>query len=108
MRMKRLVVAALAALVALTAWSPRARADISLQDFGLNINGTAYDYNNLGQPDTTTLPGMNATAFSTATSGNGMDTGLGTLVFTFNPGVPGSYFVNFYFDAEASVPFFNE
>ena len=105
--MKRLMMAAFALLI-LLAWSPQARADIALQDFGVNINGTTYDYNNLGQPDTTTLPGMNATAFSTATSGDLADTGLGTLVYTFNPGSPGSYFVNFYFDEEAAVPFFNE
>jgi hypothetical protein len=105
--MKQFMMAGLAVIVAMTL-GPPARADIALQDFGVNINGTTYDYNNLGQPDTTTLPGMNATGFSTFTSGDGLGTGLGTLIYTFNPGSPGSYFVNFYFDEEASVPFFNE
>lgn len=87
---------------------PAAFADSSLEDFGVNINGTVYDYQNPGQTDPTTLPGMNATGFSTFTSGDLADTGLGTLVYTFNPGAAGSYFVNFYFDEEASAPFYNE
>jgi PEP-CTERM motif-containing protein len=87
---------------------PQARADVSLQDFGVNINGTTNDYNNQSETDTTTLPGMNASGFSTATSGDGLDTGLGALIYTFNPGAAGSYFVNFYFDLSASTPFFNE
>ena len=104
--MKRLLI--LAALLVPIAWASQARADIALQDFGVNINGTAYDYNNLGQTDPTTLSGMNATGFSTFTSGDDLGTGLGTMIYTFNPGVAGTYFVNFYFDEEASVPFFNE
>jgi PEP-CTERM motif len=106
--MKRLMTVASVVILVLAAWSPQARADISLQDFGVNINGTAYDYNNLGQPDPTALPGMNATAFSTFTSGDTLGTGLGTLIYTFNPGAAGSYFVNFYFDESAGVPFYNE
>jgi hypothetical protein len=105
--MKQFMMAGFIVIVAMTL-SPAARADIALQDFGVNINGTTYDYNNLGQPDTTTLPGMDASGFSTFTSGDGLDTGLGTLIYTFNPGVAGSYFVNFYFDEEAGIPFFNE
>jgi hypothetical protein len=106
--MKRFLMAC-AALLVLSAWTPQAQAhDTALQDFGVNINGTAYDYNNLGQTDPTTLPGMNASGFSTFTSGDLAGTGLGTLTYTFNPGSAGSYFVNFYFDEEASVPFFNE
>jgi len=73
---------------------------ISLQDFAVNVNGTSSDYNNLGDADPTALPGMNAGGFDTGT-------GLGSLVFTFNPGA-GSYFVNFYFDHEGSLPFYNE
>ncbi len=96
-------------MLVLSAWTPQAQAhDTALQDFGVNINGTAYDYNNLGQTDPTTLPGMNASGFSTFTSGDLAGTGLGTLTYTFNPGSAGSYFVNFYFDEEGSVPFFNE
>lgn len=74
---------------------------IGLQDFAVNVNGTKSDYNNLADADPTALTGMNAGGFNTST-------GLGSLVFTFNPG-PGSYFVNFYFDHELTdVPFFNE
>jgi PEP-CTERM motif-containing protein len=104
MRRLELAVLTIAGLIAAV---PQARADIALQDFGVNINGTAYDYNNLGQTDPTTLPGMNASGFSTFTSGDGLGTGLGTLQYTFN-GAPGSYFVNFYFDESVSVPFYNE
>jgi hypothetical protein len=87
---------------------PLAHADIMLQDFAVNINGTSYDYNNLSQTDPTTLPGMNASGFDTYTSGADTGTGLGTLTYTFNPGVAGSYFVNLYFDYEVSTPFYNE
>jgi hypothetical protein len=104
--MQRFAITLLA--VGLTAALPQARADISLQDFGVNINGTTYDYNNLSQTDPTTLPGMNASGFSTGTSGDLADTGLGTLTYTFNPGAPGPYFVNFYFDHSAALPFYNE
>jgi PEP-CTERM motif len=96
-------------LVALTpAFADPTCSTCSLQDFGVNINGSTYDYNNVNQPDTTTLAGMNATGFSTATSGDMADTGLGTITYTFNPGSAGSYFVNFYFDEEVSTPFYNE
>ena len=88
--------------------NPSARADIALQDFAVNINGTAYDYNNLGQTDPTTLAGMNASGFSSFTSGDLAGTGLGSLIYTFNPGAAGSYFVNFYFDESAGAPFYNE
>lgn len=106
--MKRFLVLVCAGLLALLAQSPQAKADGSLQDIAVNINGTIYDYNNTGQPDLTTLSGMNATAFSTYTSGDKAGTGLGTLTFTFNPGAPGTYFVNFYIDESAGTPFFNE
>lgn len=101
-------VAAMFAVSAGVIWGPQARADISLQDFGININGTAYDYNNQSQPDPTTLSGMNATGFSTYTSGDMLGTGLGQLIYTFDPGSAGSYFVNFYFDESAGTPFYNE
>jgi hypothetical protein len=87
---------------------PQARADIALEDFAININGTSYDYNNSSQTDPTTLSGMNASGFSTFTSGDGKGTGLGKIIYTFDPGAPGSYFVNLYFDIEAATPFFNE
>jgi hypothetical protein len=87
---------------------PLAHADIMLQDFAVNINGTSYDYNNLSQPDPTTLPGMDATGFNSYTSGNDSGTGLGSLVYTFDPHAAGSYFVNFYFDYGVSAPFYNE
>ena len=85
------------AVMLCAALAPQARAD--LQDFALNINGTSYDYNNLADPYP--APGLNVAGFNTTT-------GLGTLQLTFNPGVPGSYFVNFYYDFEVGVPFFNE
>lgn len=80
---------------------------ISLQDFAVNVNGTSYDYNNLGDTDPTTLTGMNATGFSSYTTGDTLGTGLGSLIYTFNA-APGAYFVNFYFDLSAGVPFYNE
>jgi hypothetical protein len=106
MVMKSLILAT-CAVIALIASEQQARADILLQDFAVNVNGTVSDYNNLLTTDPTTLSGMNATGYSTSTTGDGLGTGLGTLVFTYNPG-PGSYFVNFLFDLEAGTPFYNE
>jgi hypothetical protein len=83
---------------------------ISLQDLAVNVNGTTADYNNLLDPhgDPTLLPGMNASGFSSYTTGDTLGTGLGSLVYTFNPGAAGSYFVNFYLDDSAGTPFYNE
>ena len=76
---------------------------IGLQDFAINVSGTTSDYNNLADSD------PSSAAFGTNASGFNTSTGLGSLVFTFNPGSAGSYFVNFYFDHELTdVPFFNE
>lgn len=66
----------------------------SLQDFAINVNGTFTDAD-------LTVANLDATGFDTPT-------GTGTLVYTFNPGAAGSYFIDFYFDHELHVPFFNE
>lgn len=64
--MKRSVMAAFAVLVAVTAWSPKARATTdSLQDWAVNVNGTVSDFNNPLDADPTFLPGMNVSGFST-------------------------------------------
>ncbi len=72
---------------------------ISLQEIGINVNGTVTD-TGLGT-DPFSVSGVNATAFD-------QSTGLGTLTFTYNPGVSGSYSVDFFLDQELSVPFYNE
>ena len=69
-------------------------ADNTLQENNFNVNGTQYY-------DTFTVPGLNAVSFD-------QTTGLGTLTLTFNPGAPGTYYVDSYFDLELGVPFFNE
>jgi hypothetical protein len=73
------------------------RADIALFDYAFNLNGDIYS-------NTTVVPGLNAAAFDTAT-------GLGTLTFTYNPGVAGSYNFSAFFDhelSESTTTFFNE
>ena len=73
---------------------PPAFADtISLQSVLVNENGTTYTNENL-------VPGVN-------TGGWNGTTGLGTLIFTFNPG-PGVYFFDVFFDHQLNLPFFNE
>lgn len=72
---------------------------ISLQEMGINVNGTVTDTGAGGDPFT--VSGVNASGFD-------QDTGLGTLTFTYNPGTAGSDYVDFFLDPELSVPFYNE
>jgi hypothetical protein len=91
--MRKLVIVALAlAFVALGASAPMALADsTSLQSVLFNVNGATQ----------TDFTGMNVAGFN-------QTTGLGTITFTFNPGAPGTYSFDAFFDHELSVPFFNE
>jgi hypothetical protein len=72
---------------------PVARAD-SLQDVIFNVNGNSTE-------GSFAMPGLDSSGFNTTT-------GEGSLTFTFDPGVAGSYFFNAWFDNELSVPFDNE
>src|SRR5690348_17789415 len=92
--MKKILVGIFAAAM-LACLAPRgARADISLQESLLVVNGTQY-YDAFSG-----VPGLNVSSFN-------QTTGLGSITLTFNPG-PGSYSFDSYFDIEAGVPFFNE
>jgi PEP-CTERM motif len=98
-RTRRLVTIA---AVMLGLWSPATvRADpVALQDYLFNVNGTSYC------PDAacggSLLPGgLDSSAFD-------FSSGLGTLVWTFNPGAPGAYFFDAFFDHDLHAPFFNE
>ncbi len=73
---------------------PAAFADApSLQSVLFNVNGSQYiDYS---------VPGIN-------TGGWDASTGLGTLTLVFDPGAPGTYFFDVFFDHGVAVPFFNE
>ncbi|MBI1788406.1 MAG: PEP-CTERM sorting domain-containing protein [Acidobacteria bacterium] len=75
---------------------PTAWADLTtLQEITFNVNGVTTDF---GGP-VFVLPGLT----------NGFNAnGLGTLTFTFNPGVGGSYFFDLFVDYQLHVPFFNE
>ena len=87
--------------LAVVATVPQVRAtSIGLQDIAINVNGSTADYNNPSDPDPTALPGINFSAFN-------LSTGLGTIGYVMT-GAPGTYYVNFYLDMEAGVPFFNE
>src|SRR5258706_15073955 len=73
---------------------------VALQDYLFNVNGTSYC------PDAacggSLVPaGLNSSAFD-------FSTGLGTLVWTFNPGAAGAYFFDAFFDHDLHAPFFNE
>jgi len=92
--MKRVVVAVLALLL-IGFIAPKASADtLVLQEVLFVVNGTQY-YN------TFAVPGLNTVSYNTTT-------GEGTLIETFNPGAPGAYSFDSYFDNELNVPFFNE
>lgn len=88
------------ALVALC--SPTsARADsVTLQDYAFNVNGSSFC------PDSTC--GGQLLPSGLDTSGFDFTTGLGTLIFTFDPGAAGTYFLDAFFDHELHDPFFNE
>ena len=88
--MRRIAVIGLAVLSLVLVCHPVARAD-SLQAVLFNINGTTQ----------TTLAGFNSTGFNSTT-------GLGTLTFTFNPGVAGTYTFTSFFENILSVPGYNE
>jgi hypothetical protein len=72
----------------------------SLQEISFNVNGTFND--SYSTPNIfTAISGLNSSAFNTST-------GLGTLTLTYNPGVAGPAFVDFFLDEEVGVPFYNE
>lgn len=73
--------------------------NISLQEFGINVNGVVTDTGTGANPFT--VSGVNASGFN-------QSTGLGVLTFTFDPGKAGTYYVNWFLDSELSVPFYNE
>jgi hypothetical protein len=77
-----------------------ARADYALTDLSINVNGTVT--NNLGNPST--VSGLDVSGLSVGLTG----TGLGSAIFTFNPGAAGTYFVDFFWDEAVGVPFWNE
>jgi hypothetical protein len=89
---KRPLSIACVALVA-CAIAPAVFGDTSLQSVLFNVNGTLHtDYS---------VPGL-------STAGWNPTTGIGTLTLIFDPGAPGSYFVDAFFDNQLGVPFFNE
>lgn len=65
-----------------------------LQEYLFNVDGTLYH-------NVATAPELNSAGFD-------FTTGLGTLLFTIDPGVAGSYFVTVYFDHQLHAPFYNE
>jgi hypothetical protein len=76
-----------------------AHADYSLQDLGINVNGTVTDASLGGNPFA--VSGVNSAGFNSTT-------GLGTLTYTFNPGAAGTYFVDFFLDPQGGVTYYNE
>ena len=90
--MKNLASAVLALLVLYFCAVPDAHAT-NTQSVLFNVDGTLfYDYS---------APGMNAAGYSDST-------GLGTIVFTDNPGAPGSHSFTAFIDQSLNLPFFNE
>jgi PEP-CTERM motif len=71
----------------------------SLQDWEFNVNGT--DYYPSGGATLGSVPGLDSSGFNASS-------GLGTLTFTFNPGMSGSYYIGGWFFIPVSVPFYNE
>lgn len=91
---------AIAAVVMALAPAATAWADpVVLQDYLFNVNGSSYC------PDSVCgalVPGgLDTSAFD-------FSTGVGTLVWTFNPGVAGNYFFDAFFNHDLHAPFFNE
>jgi hypothetical protein len=75
-------------------------APLVLQDYLFNVNGTSYC------PDAacsgSLVPaGLDSSAFD-------FSTGLGTLVWSFTPGVAGAYFFDGFLDHNLHAPFYNE
>ncbi len=98
--MKRNVILVCAIFLLLCPGVSRAFGDPipSLQELSLNINGTFLD--SLA-PVFISTPGLDTSAFD-------LTTGLGTLTYTYNPGVAGPAFFDIFVDEEVGVPFFNE
>src|ERR1700722_16568300 len=101
--MKKNLLQILSAVLLLTGLgAARALADPipSLQEISFNVNGTFND--SYSTPNIfTAISGLNSSAFNTST-------GLGTPTLTYNPGVAGPAFVDFFLDEEVGVPFYNE
>lgn len=94
-------VAAVGCLVfALCAPAPAAADTVALQDYVFNVNGSSFC------PDSACGGQLLPTGLDT--SGFDFATGLGTLIFTFDPGAAGTYFLDAFFDHELHDPFFNE
>ena len=91
---------AIAAVVMALAPTASVWADpVVLQDYLFNVNGSSYC------PDSVCgalVPG------GLDTSGFDFSTGVGTLTWTFNPGVAGHYFFDAFFNHDLHAPFFNE
>jgi hypothetical protein len=64
---------------------------VELQSILTNINGAQQ----------TDFTGYNTGAFD-------QSAGIGALAYTFNPGAPGTYFFDVFFDHQLNLPFFNE
>lgn len=98
-RMKGLA-AIVVATVGLALSGNASATPVVLQDYVFNVNGTSYC------PDAACAgslvpPDLDSSAFD-------FSTGLGTLVWTFNPGVAGAYFFDAFFDHSLDAPFFDE
>jgi len=91
--MRRFIVA-LGLVAGLLVVQPAFATTVSLQSILVNANGALFSNESL-------VPGANTVGW------NGV-TGEGTLSFLFNPGVPGSYFFDVFFDHQLNLPFFNE
>jgi len=88
------VIRALAFAASVCVVQPAFATTVSFQSILVNANGTQYT-------DQNAVPGANTGGFNATT-------GEGTLSFLFNPGAPGAYFFDVFFDHGLSLPFFNE
>ncbi len=86
----------LTGLLLLSGLLPTALAGPVLFDYGLNLSGSIY-----------TFAGPSLPA-NVDTSGFDFDTGLGTILVDFDPGVAGNYFVDTYIEDDLSALFGNE
>lgn len=83
--------------------------DVDLYDVALSVTGgTSGDWQDLAANNPLTIQGVSTTMACCGDATGGTTPGLGTLDYTFDPGVAGSYQVSLYFDFDASTPFFNE
>ena len=90
----RRVIGALGLVAGVLVVQPAFATPVSLQSILVNVNGTLYSNEGL-------VPGANTAGW------NGV-TGEGTMSFLFNPGAPGAYFFDVFFDHQLSLPFYNE